>query len=96
MAKLSPEFNDAMRAAYDIAASYGSRVRPSACRNPYLWSSYMWEAWELGDYIHEKGLTLGAPGHWERGRGNTYRNADGLTLKLHYGKSGPFGITRIA
>lgn len=93
MAKLSSEERDAIAAGYaageDCRRAYGK----ARYNNPYLWSSRMWEAFEFGYYLEEKGLPL--RDDYERGRGNTYRNADGFTYKLHYGRGGSsFGITR--
>ena len=97
MAKICKEEFAAMQAAFDIGCFYGNRQIPGTQRNPYLWSSRMWEVWELGDYLAEKGMTLGDNSNWERGRGNTYRNRDGLIVKLWYGKGQcAFGIERIA
>lgn len=97
MAKLSPEEWNQMRLAYDWQVQRSGRVRPSSGNgNMHPWGSPLWRAWELGDFIHEKGMTLGARDHWERARGNAYRNADGLTLKLWFSKAGGFGITREA
>ena len=96
MAKLSPEELTALQRAYDVAKEYGTRIIPAGLRNPFLWSSRLWEAWELGDYLAEKGTILGDPKQWERGRGHNFRNANGFTYRLWYSKGGSFGIERAA
>jgi hypothetical protein len=93
MAKISIEEQAAIEEGYRegerVQCAYG---KPQPI-NPYLWSSRMWEAFEFGYYLQEKGLPLRA---YERGRGNIYRNADGFTFKLEYGKGkNSFGIVRI-
>jgi hypothetical protein len=92
MAKLSSEENDALAAGY----AEGERVKLAGGKakyaNPWLWSSRLWEAFEFGYYIHEKGLVLR---NYERGRGNTFRNDDGGSFKLWYTKQS-FGIIREA
>jgi hypothetical protein len=49
---------------------------------------------ELGYYIQEKGMTLGATDYWQTGRGNTISAPTGLTLKLWCDKTG-LGIQRV-
>lgn len=94
MAKLSKE----ERATMEAGAEAQARVNPKTgdvCKvvNPHLWSSRMWDAFEFGRYIQERGLSLGPPPYWERGRGNTFHNPAGMSWKFHYSKNG-FGITR--
>jgi hypothetical protein len=50
---------------------------------------------ELGYYIQEKGLTLGATDYWQTGRGGTIASPAGLTLKLWCDKTG-LGIQRVS
>jgi hypothetical protein len=50
---------------------------------------------ELGYYIQEKGLTLGATDYWQTGRGKTISSPAGLTLKLWCDKTG-LGIQRVS
>lgn len=93
MAKISREELQAIIDGY----AEGERVQRAYGKarydNPHLWSSRMWEAFEFGYYLQEKGATQGQ--NWERGRGNTYRNDSGFTYRLHYGKGkNSFGITR--
>ena len=92
MAKLSTDETDAIAAGYaegERCKLAGGKARYA---NPWLWSSRMWEAFEFGYYLNEKGMTLRT---YERGRGNTFRNDDGAVFKLHVSKSS-FGITREA
>jgi hypothetical protein len=63
--------------------------------NPHPWGSRLHRFFELGYYIQEKGMTLGARDYWQSGRGNTITSPAGLTLKLWCDKSG-LGIQRIA
>lgn len=94
MAKLSADEQQAITAGYDEGERLSRTLRPCQYINPHLWSSRMWEAFEFGYYLQEKGLPLRT---YERGRGNTFRNADGFEFKLHYGKGkNSFGITRTA
>jgi hypothetical protein len=92
MAKISIEEQAAIEAGYREGERCQRAYGKARYENPYLWSSRMWEAFEFGYFLQEKGLPLRA---YERGRGNTYRNADGFTFKIEYGKAkGSFGITR--
>ena len=63
--------------------------------NPHPWGSRLHRMFELGYYIQEKGMTLGARDYWATGRGSTITSPAGLTLKLWCDKSG-LGIQRIA
>lgn len=94
MAKLSHEEQVAMTLGYEEGERVARSHRPCQYINPHLWSSRLWEAFEFGYYLQEKGLPLRT---YERGRGNTYRNDDGFTYKLAYGKGkNSFGILREA
>lgn len=94
MAKLTADEQMAITAGYDEGERIARAYRPCNYTNPHLWSSRLWEAFEFGYYLQEKGLPLRS---YERGRGNVYRNADGFEFKLHYGKGkNSFGITRNA
>jgi hypothetical protein len=93
MAKLSADEQVAITNGYDE----GERVQRAGGKaqyiNPHLWSSRLWEAFEFGYYLQEKGRPLRS---YERGRGNVYRTVDGFEFKLHYGKGkNSFGISRI-
>lgn len=63
--------------------------------NPHPWGSRLHRMFELGYYIQEKGMTLGARDYWETGRGNTITSPAGLTLKLWCDKTG-LGIQRMS
>ena len=63
--------------------------------NPHPWGSRLHRFFELGYYIQEKGLTLGATDYWQSGRGKTISSPTGLTLKLWCDKTG-LGIQRVA
>ena len=92
MAKLSADEQIAITAGYDEGERLSRSMRACHYNNPHLWSSRLWEAFEFGYYLQEKGLPLRS---YERGRGNTFRNADGFTFKLVYGKGkNSFGILR--
>lgn len=86
-AALTDGYNESER-----VARAGGRARYV---NPHPWGSRLHRFFELGYYIQEKGMTLGARGYWQSGRGNTITSPDGLTLKLWCDKSG-LGIQRIA
>lgn len=97
MAKISAEEVAAIQAGYGEGERCRRAHGKARYENPHLWSSRMWEAFEFGYYLEEKGLTLGDATNWQRGRGNTYRNADGFTYKLEYGRAhNSFGIVRVA
>jgi hypothetical protein len=63
--------------------------------NPHPWGSRLHRFFELGYYIQEKGMTLGATDYWQTGRGKTISSPTGLTLKLWCDKTG-LGIQRVA
>ena len=63
--------------------------------NPHPWGSRLHRFFELGYYIQEKGLTIGATDYWQSGRGKTISSPAGLTLKLWCDKTG-LGIQRVA
>lgn len=63
--------------------------------NPHPWGSRLHGMFELGYYIQEKGMTLGATDYWKTGRGKTISSPTGLTLKLWCDKTG-LGIQRVA
>lgn len=94
MAKISHQQHVAMTMGYKEGERFSRAYRPGQYVNPHPWSSRLWEAFEFGYYLQEHGLPLCT---YERGRGNTYRNADGFTYKLIYGKGkNSFGIVREA
>ena len=94
MAKLSADEQMAITAGYGEGERIARSHRPCNYTNPHPWASRLWEAFELGYYLQEKGLPLRSHA---RGRGNVYRNVDGLEFKLHYGKGkNSFGISRNA
>lgn len=95
MAKICKEEQGLIALGYAQAVADKTSHKPqgSGKTNPSLWSSVMWEAFEFGYYLGETGRSLT---EFERGRGNTYRNADGFSYKLQYGKGkNSFGITRL-
>ena len=92
MAKLTAD----QQIAITLGFSEGERCQRAYGRaqyvNPHPWASPLWEAFEFGYYLQEKGLPLRT---YEKGRGKTFRNVDGFTYKLEYGKGkNSFGITR--
>jgi hypothetical protein len=64
-----------------IAAGY---ARPSA-ENPFPWSSNLWEAFNLGQYLHGRRIV---PEGFRKSRGSKYRNRDGLIIEYHYDRHG--------
>jgi len=93
MAKLSADEQMAITAGYDEGERLARTLRPCQYVNPHPWSSRLWEAFEFGYYLQEKGRPLQS---YERGRGNVYRNDAGFEFKLHYGKGkNSFGISRV-
>lgn len=95
MAKLTNDEVDAIKAGYVEGERCRRAYGKARYNNPYLWSSRMWEAFEFGYYLEEKGLSVDRD--WQRGRGNTYRNCDGYTYKLEYGRGkNSFGIIRVS
>ena len=66
-----------------IAAGHS---RPCA-ENPFLWSSNLWEAFNLGQYLRGRGM---APDGFRKSRGSTYINRNGLIIKYHYDRQGWF------
>lgn len=94
MVKLTSDENAAMAAGYDEGERLSRTQRPCQYINPHPWASRLWEAFEFGYYLQEKGHPLRA---YERGRGNVFSNDDGFAYKLHYGRGkNSFGITRAA
>ena len=49
--------------------------------NPFLWSSDMWEAFNLGQYLNKHGMS---PEGFRKSRGSSYANKSGLIVKYHY------------
>ena len=94
------------RAALEAGYAEGERIQRAYSRahqraysraqsiNPHPWGSRLHRMHELGYYIQEKGLTLGATDYWQTGRGNTISAPTGLTLKLWCDKTG-LGIQRV-
>ena len=86
------------RAALEAGYAEGERIQRAYSRaqsiNPHPWGSRLHRMHELGYYIQEKGLTLGATDYWQTGRGNTISAPSGLTLKLWCDKTG-LGIQRV-
>ena len=58
-----------------IAAGHS---RPCA-ENPFLWSSNLWEAFNLGPYLHGRGI---APGDFRKSRGSTYMGSPHDLFKI--------------
>ena len=65
------------------AIAFG-RNHPAA-GNPFLWSSTLWEAVQIGKYLHAHDLS--AEG-FRKSRGSSYANRHGLTLKIIYDRQG--------
>ena len=57
--------------------------------NPHIWSSTMWEAWEIGKYFQQNGL-----GYFniKKAMGSSYKVEDGKQVSILYGKKGQFSI----
>jgi hypothetical protein len=87
------------RAALEAGYAESERVARGYGRaqyiNPHPWGSRLHRMFELGYYIQEKGLTLGATDYWQTGRGKTISSPAGLTLKLWCDKTG-LGIQRVS
>lgn len=49
--------------------------------NPFLWSSDMWEAFNLGQYLRKLDIS---PEGFRKSRGSSYVNKSGLIVKYHY------------
>ena len=91
--------NRADRSALESGYAESERVARAYGRaqyvNPHPWGSRLHRFFELGYYIQEKGMTLGATDYWQTGRGKTISSPTGLTLKLWCDKTG-LGIQRVA
>jgi hypothetical protein len=53
--------------------------------NPFLWSSTLWEAFNLGQYLAQRGLDAHG---FRKSRGSKYVNAAGLIVQYYYDRSG--------
>jgi hypothetical protein len=94
VAKLSADEQIAITLGYDEGERVQRAYGKAQYVNPHPWASRLWEAFEFGYYLQEKGRALRS---YERGRGNVYRAADGFAFKLHYGKGkNSFGISRVS
>lgn len=60
---------------------------------PHYWSSALWEAWQVGRWLHATGRTVGGV---RKSRGSTFKGPAGHTFRLAYAKGGSFNITREA
>lgn len=60
---------------------------------PHLWSSTLWECWQVGRWLHATGRTVGGV---RKSRGSTFVGPAGHTFRLTYGKAGAFNISREA
>lgn len=87
MAKLTDLEFAVLQNGFSLAA-HSARV-PS---NPYLWKSPLHDAYELGKYLQEKSISIGARDNWERKR-RTYTNANGVAIRAYYQGCG-FGFIR--
>ncbi len=76
---------DKLKIAEAFRAGYFAR----GAANPNIWSSTMWEAWEIGKHFQQKGL-----GYFSisKTRGSSYKVEDGRTASILYGKKGAFVI----
>lgn len=81
MAKLHPQIEGALRDGFDAGDM----------RNPHLFSSNMWEAFEVGRFMHRTGRHISG---LEKGRGYSWKGPAGSVYKVNYGKAGQFTITR--
>ena len=61
--------------------------------NPFMWSSCLWEAFLIGQYLRERGLSVDG---FRKSRGSSYVNRSGLVVKVLYERRGgtaSWGIT---
>lgn len=95
MAKLTMDENSALFRGYEEGERVQRAHGKAHYNNPHPWASPLWEGFEFGYYLQEKGLRLPYPGDWEKRRGKRFQNSDGFTYRLHYGKGkNSFGISR--
>jgi len=73
------------RARFPEAIAAGHKTPLGA--NPFLWSSNLWEAFNIGQYLAKRGIS---PDGFRKSRGSRYVNNAGLVLKYHYDAAGWF------
>lgn len=59
--------------------------------NPNLFSSRMWEAFELGRWMHHTGYPISRV---SPSRGHSWRTANGAVIRITYGKDQKFKMER--
>lgn len=63
-----------------LEGSNADTTKPETARNPYLWSSRAWEAWQIGRWLHCTGRA--APSLVKTSRGSTYSVND-MKARVH-------------
>jgi hypothetical protein len=53
--------------------------------NPFVWSSSLWEAFLIGQYLRCRGLSMDG---FRKSRGSSYVNRNGLNVKVIYDRRG--------
>lgn len=78
-----PEVQAAFDAGYTASPGYPS---------PYLYSSILWEAFEIGRHLHATGRP-----HQQvsKSRGSSYRTSTSSLYRLNYTGPGKFDVERI-
>lgn len=66
----------------------GGHANPES-RNPFLWSSSLWEAWEFGRFMGRAGRSIEG---LDKGRGLLWRTLGGYAFKGEYPKETPARI----
>ena len=84
VSELSPVLHEQPRTVPEAIAA-GHKMPLGA--NPFLWSSNLWEAFNIGQYLAKRGIS---PDGFRKSRGSRYVNNAGLVLKYHYDAAGWF------
>ncbi len=76
VSELSPVLHDQPRTVPEAIAA-GHKMPLGA--NPFLWSSNLWEAFNIGQYLAKRGIS---PDGFRKSRGSRYVNNAGLLSKV--------------
>jgi hypothetical protein len=68
-----------------VSEAVASGYRRPCGQNPFPWSSTLWEAFNLGQYLRGRGL---APEGFRKSHGSKYLNSNGLIVEYHYDRHG--------
>lgn len=82
VSELSPVLHEQPRTVPEAIAA-GHKTPLGA--NPFLWSSNFWEAFNLGQYLAQRGIS---PDGFRKSRGSKFVNATGLVIEYHYDAAG--------